>query len=222
MKIFASNINSCVIVKKAGESSMSCTLSIEPNDRAEPSVVKSRQHIYQDLMARADQSPNSVWLAQIIASWSVGDGVLPDSLGLSQAQFQQLIDRTFPGYQLATQAFSGSCLDFSRMLEKQDLEILLGQFAVNPGEETEWLIAMIVAACLGSDHLWQDLGLWARADLSAMLGYNFPELLVRNSKDMKWKKFLYKQLCEAEGLYVCRAPSCEVCKDYPQCFGPED
>lgn len=201
---------------------MSCTLSIEPNDRAEPSVVKSRQHIYQDLMARADQSPNSVWLAQIIASWSVGDGVLPDSLGLSPAQFQQLIDRTFPGYQLAMQAFSGSSLDFSRMLEKQDLEILLAQFAANPGVETEWLIAMIVAACLGSDHLWQDLGLWARADLSAMLGYNFPELLVRNSKDMKWKKFLYKQLCEAEGLYVCRAPSCEVCKDYPQCFGPED
>lgn len=201
---------------------MSCTLSIEPNDRAEPSVVKSRQHIYQDLMARADQSPNSVWLAQIIASWSVGDGVLPDSLGLSPAQFQQLIDRCFPGYLLAPEASSGSCLDFSRMLEKQDLEILLAQFAANPGTETEWLIAMIVAACLGSDHLWQDLGLWSRTDLSAMLGYNFPELLVRNSKDMKWKKFLYKQLCEAEGLYVCRAPSCEVCKDYPQCFGPED
>lgn len=201
---------------------MSCTLSIEPNDRAKPSVVKSRQHIFQDLMACADQSPNSVWLAQIIASWRVGDGVLPDSLGLSPVQFQQLIDRYFPGYQLATQAFSGSCLDFSRMLEKQDLEILLAQFAANPGTETEWLIAMIVAACLGSDHLWQDLGLWSRTDLSAMLGYNFPELLVRNSKDMKWKKFLYKQLCEAEGLYVCRAPSCEVCKDYPQCFGPED
>jgi nitrogen fixation protein NifQ len=173
-------------------------------------------------MARADQSPNSVWLAQIIASWSVGDGVLPDSLGLSPAQFQQLIDRCFPGYLLAPEASSGSCLDFSRMLEKQDLEILLAQFAANPGTETEWLIAMIVAACLGSDHLWQDLGLWSRTDLSAMLGYNFPELLVRNSKDMKWKKFLYKQLCEAEGLYVCRAPSCEVCKDYPQCFGPED
>lgn len=201
---------------------MSCTLTMAPNDRVEPSVMKSRQHIYQDLMACADQSPNSVWLAQIIASWSVGDGVLPDSLGLSPAQFQQLLDRYFPGYALAAQACSGSSLDYSRMLEKQDLEILLGQFAANPGAETEWLIALIVAACLGSDHLWQDLGLWSRTDLSAMLGYNFPELLVRNSKDMKWKKFLYKQLCEAEGLYVCRAPSCEVCKDYPQCFGPED
>jgi len=161
-------------------------------------------------------------LAQIIASWSVGDGVLPDRLGLNPTQFEQLIDSYFPGYPLASQAFSGSSLDYSRMLEKRDLEILLAQFAANPCTETDWLIAMIVAACLGSDHLWQDLGLWSRSDLSAMLGYNFPQLLIRNSKDMKWKKFLYKQLCEAEGLYVCRAPSCEVCKDYSQCFGAEE
>jgi nitrogen fixation protein NifQ len=38
---------------------------------------------------------------------------------------------------------------------------------------------------------------------------------------MKWKKFLYRQLCLEEGIYVCRAPSCEVCKDYDLCFGPE-
>jgi nitrogen fixation protein NifQ len=108
------------------------------------------------------------------------------------------------------------------MLEKQDLEQLLRQFALVKTTETEWLISIIVAACLGSDHLWQDLGLWSRSELSALLNHNFPELAVRNSKDMKWKKFLYKQLCEAEGLFVCRAPSCEVCKDYPVCFGPED
>ena len=202
---------------------MNCILAIQPTNRTEPTVMKkSRQHIYQDLMACAGQSPNRVWLAQIIASWSVGAGVLPDSLGLSPGQFQQLLDHYFPGYPLAEQAYSGSSLDYSRMLEKQDLEILLAQFASQSGLETEWLIAMIVAACLGNDHLWQDLGLWSRSDLSALMAHNFPELMNRNSKDMKWKKFLYKQLCEAEGLYVCRAPSCEVCKDYQQCFGPED
>jgi nitrogen fixation protein NifQ len=39
---------------------------------------------------------------------------------------------------------------------------------------------------------------------------------------MKWKKFLYKQLCEEEGLYVCRAPSCQVCVDYERCYGSEE
>lgn len=182
----------------------------------------SREQHFQALQNCADGSANCLWLAQIISSWQVGAGMLPDNLGLTPSEFQQLIARCFPGYHLNETAFSGVKLDFSRMLEKQDVETLLRQFAARQHQETEWLIAIIVAACLGSDHLWQDLGLWSRSDLSAMLQHNFPELTVLNHKDMKWKKFIYKQLCEAEGLYVCRAPSCEVCKDYPQCFGPED
>jgi nitrogen fixation protein NifQ len=51
---------------------------------------------------------------------------------------------------------------------------------------------------------------------------NFPSLAARNDKNMKWKKFFYKQLCDAEGIYVCRSPSCEVCVDYAQCFAPEE
>ncbi|MEQ1486608.1 nitrogen fixation protein NifQ [Methyloglobulus sp.] len=39
--------------------------------------------------------------------------------------------------------------------------------------------------------------------MSAMLRYNFPELVAKNNKDMKWKKFLYRQLCEAERRYFC-------------------
>ncbi len=182
----------------------------------------SRQEYYDELISHANSSPNSHWLAQMLASWLVGDGVLPDCLGLSPDQFQNMLQQTFPGYNLSPNAVSGHCTDFSRMLEKQDLEQLLRQSTHQPYAESEWLISILVAACLGNDHLWQDLGLWNRSELSAMLNHNFPELATRNSKDMKWKKFLYKQLCEAEGLYVCRAPSCEVCKDYPQCFGPED
>lgn len=182
----------------------------------------TRQRYYDELMACSDRSANCIWLARIIASWLVGEGVLPDRLGLDQSQFRALLKQHFSGHALAERALSGKNPDFSRMLEKQDLEQLLRQFSTAESAETEWLIAIIVAACLGSDHLWQDLGLWSRQELSAMLRHNFPQLAERNNKDMKWKKFLYKQLCEAEGLYVCRAPSCEVCRDYPQCFGPED
>ena len=181
----------------------------------------ARACVYQSLLVCSRGSANSLWLAQIIASWQVGEGVLPDELGLSTRQFNRLRVCCFPGFALDRQAVSGNQLDFSRMLEKQDLEQLLRQFAVEQSEEIEWLISLIVAACLGSDHLWQDLGLWSRNDLSALIKHNFPELSARNSNNMKWKKFLYKQLCEAEGLYVCRAPSCEVCKDFDQCFGDE-
>ena len=49
-----------------------------------------------------------------------------------------------------------------------------------------------------------------------------PGLARANTGDMKWKKFLYRRLCANEGIYVCPAPSCGVCKDYAKCFGPEN
>ena len=182
----------------------------------------TREQCYRYLTERSIRSPNVHWLAQIIASWRAGEGVLPDFLGLEPYQFDHLLKRCFPGADIERQAQSGKNLDFSRMLEREDLEKLLSKFRSSAVAESEWIAAIIVSACLGSDHLWQDLGLWSRKELSALLAHNFPDLAALNTKDMKWKKFLYKQLCEAEGLYLCRAPSCEVCVDYRQCFGPED
>lgn len=181
-----------------------------------------RQQWFDRLTANPYSSPNQQWLAKITASWLCGQSVLPDFLGLEPAQFDQLINTFFSAVPIPIKAPSGIQLDFSRMLEKEDLITLLRAFSRESSPETDWVIGLIVSACLGSDHLWQDLGLWNRRELSALLSYNFPALAARNNKDMKWKKFLYKQLCEAEGLYLCRAPSCEVCTDYDNCFGPEE
>jgi nitrogen fixation protein NifQ len=79
----------------------------------------------------------------------------------------------------------------------------------------------LAVACLGDQHLWQDLQFGSRAELSAMMRHWFPALVARNHQDMKWKKFLYKQLCERENLFICKAPSCDQCSDRPACFGPE-
>jgi nitrogen fixation protein NifQ len=181
-----------------------------------------REQLYFRLTSTAMVSPNHEWLACMMASWCVGQGVLPDLLGLELEQFNVLKTYFFPGCSIPEQAPSGNTLDFNRMLEKDDLVKLLKQFSKADNSETDWIIGIIVAGCLGSDHLWQDLGLWSRSQLSAMLHYNFPMLAKKNDQDMKWKKFLYKQLCVEEGLYLCRAPSCEVCIDYPKCFGPEE
>jgi nitrogen fixation protein NifQ len=189
---------------------------------AAPQLQDDREYIYNMIKPESSTNPNRNWLAFMIASWSAGQGVLPDFLGLEVGQFYALNSYFFPECKLPHQAPSGSKLDFSRMLEKADLVNLLKHYAKPETVEIDWMIAIIVAGCLGSDHLWQDLGLWSRPQLSAMLQYNFPELAGKNDKDMKWKKFLYKQLCEAEGLYLCRAPSCEVCIDYPKCFGSEE
>lgn len=187
-----------------------------------PQAQDVRSVMYRRLKSYPLPTPNSEWLAYMLASWCAGQGVLPDYLGLASEQFNQMRASLFPDIDLPTLAPSGSVLDYSRMLEKEDLVNLLKHYAQAETTETDWLIAVIVGGCLGNDHLWQDLGLWSRQQLSAMLQHNFPELAAKNNKDMKWKKFLYKQLCEEEGIYVCRAPSCEVCIDYPKCFGSED
>jgi len=89
--------------------------------------------------------------------------------------------------------------------------------------EQRYAVAEAVAwACLGDDHLWQDLQLLRRSALSALLTHWFPTLAARNTADMKWKKFLYLQLCERAQIRACRAPSCGVCSDYAHCFGSEE
>jgi nitrogen fixation protein NifQ len=101
------------------------------------------------------------------------------------------------------------------------LQLLLDHRAV--ADEHHRRVAHLVAtACMGGDHLWQDLGLPERKALSALLTGHFPLLAAKNTGDMKWKKFFYKQLCEREGINACRAPSCAACRDYANCFGEEE
>ena len=184
--------------------------------------IDNRELIYTQLTLQPIRSPNHQWLAYMVASWCVGNSVLPDYLGLTSHDFSALTACYFTDYPLSEHAPSGKQLDFERMLERQDLIDLLKHYSLPDVVETDWVIGILVAGCLGDDHLWHDLGLWSRTQLTALLNYNFPELAAKNTQDMKWKKFLYKQLCEHEGLYLCRAPSCAVCVDYSKCYGSEE
>ncbi|MGE0071809.1 MAG: nitrogen fixation protein NifQ [Thiomonas sp.] len=108
--------------------------------------------------------------------------------------------------------------------EIEDIAALLLEAAdaQRDADAARWLAQIIAAACLGDDHLWQDLRLRSRADLSLLLHGWFPALAARNVNNMKWKKFFYKQLCERAELHICKSPSCAACSDYSLCFGPEE
>lgn len=84
------------------------------------------------------------------------------------------------------------------------------------------VILWMAEACMGQNHLWQDMGLPNREALSLLIKTHFPTLFAKNTGNMKWKKFFYKQLCEREEIMICKSPSCSVCVDYQLCFGPED
>lgn len=84
------------------------------------------------------------------------------------------------------------------------------------------LATAIARRALRPDHLWQDLGLFDRSELNRLLARHFPTLHAGNTANMRWKKYFYRKLCEAEGFSLCSAPSCAQCDDFRDCFGAED
>lgn len=161
--------------------------------------------------------PNRSLLASLIAGQRAGEGCLPPDLGLGEAVFHHLLTLYFP-----TSLIGGTPRPIEAIPEWGDLQqqLLEHRAGISP---SELLLANIVAtACAGRDHLWQDLGLRNRAELSELMWRNFPALAAANTGDMKWKKFLYRQFCSREGIYVCPAPSCGQCQEYAKCFGPEN
>ena len=177
---------------------------------------------YERIMSHAAGESNHQALASMLTSWQEGRGMMPDFLGLTPSDFAALIDFHFPGLMLESLAQPGRQADHDRSDEYQDVLKLLQDNRAHSCDSENAMAMMVSQACQGQDHLWQDMGLWSRTQLSALMLRNFPSLAQCNTQNMKWKKFIYKQLCNAEGIYTCRAPSCEVCVDYDACFGPED
>lgn len=113
----------------------------------------------------------------------------------------------------------------SRKDEVEDLMALLVEHAdpsAGPKAARHHVAWLIACASLGDGHLWQDMGLPSRDALSLLINCWFPALAARNVDNMKWKKFLYRQLCVKEEILICKTPSCSLCSDQGLCFGPED
>ena len=105
--------------------------------------------------------------------------------------------------------------------EFSDILRLLLDHATVLDEATGQVARFIAFSSLMENHLWQDMRLKDRDELSDIMRTYFGPLATKNTADMKWKKFFYKQICEREGFMLCKSPSCGVCVDYYKCFGPE-
>jgi len=158
---------------------------------------------------------------------AMDQGMYPARMfSLGDTQFAGLLDRYFPGawhdlFAVEARASAESACPSFREDEIQDLVALLLDHRSRNGDEETWLAYAIAIGCMGGNHLWQDLGLTGRQDLSDLLRNHFAALHDKNVANMKWKKFFYKQLCDRAEVSLCKAPSCQVCDDYPKCFGPE-
>lgn len=177
---------------------------------------------YDWLMSGAarDADPFDAHVAASILALALQEGDLCAQCGLSAAGLAELAETLFPRRQLALLAKAHGAAH-AREVEEESLCELLCQNASPDSTLAGLFAAMIARRAMEPDHLWQDLGLRNREELSDLLTRHFGPLAGRNTDNMKWKRFFYRTICESEGFVLCPVPVCTECRDYDMCFGPE-
>lgn len=144
-----------------------------------------------------------------------------EALGLSAEQLKNLVRRYFPlsGWQPHPRKTDAVLPD----INPQVRDLLRGHVPTSPDPEgAGWLADILAARAAQPGHLWVAMGLLERPQLSAAIGRLLPTLLAANDKGMRWKRFLFKQVCDLNGGTMCKSPVCGDCSDYALCFAPEE
>jgi len=183
-------------------------------------VARARHPDYAELM-RASRFPADLRTAAFAGVITQALALHRDTLirGMTERSFQSLMRSCFPGVQLRNDRLATA--ESPAVDEFDDLLTLLLEHRAHDGEVGKWLSFAIASAAMQENHLWQDMGLPNRSLLSQLLRENYPALAARNTGDMKWKKFFYRQLCERAGVMICKSPNCAQCCDYALCFSAE-
>lgn len=142
-----------------------------------------------------------------------------ETIGLDHQALSRLFTHMFP--HTAPLFLKDGEVSLSRSDDELILIDLLKRCGTTGSSLEALLAAMIARRALRPHHLWQDLGLQNREELSRLMARHFAPLSARNSKDMKWKKFLYRTICRDTAYSLCMAPSCGDCDDFSICFDEE-
>jgi nitrogen fixation protein NifQ len=142
---------------------------------------------------------------------------IPDCLGVEEEEFRNL--SAYLGFRPKDLG------PLKRIKPADDEELMVRELLLQncSGEKrlVDWMSCILARRALEANHLWEDLGLAARADLSVLMGRHFGPLAAKNTRNMRWKKFLYRSMCEAEGFTMCPSPTCDSCTEFSICYGDE-
>lgn len=174
-----------------------------------PGIAPEDRHLFACLLVVASQEPFGT----------------AHSLGLTGTALAHLVDTFFPGM---AQAVSSKDPRPSRRPPEPNSDvraILLSHVRRDENRRaipaSIWLARIIAARASHPGHLWTAMGLFERPELTAAIRRHLPTLAEANSRGMRWKRFLFKQVCDLGGSFMCKAPDCGVCSDYALCFGGE-
>lgn len=168
----------------------------------------------------SDESFDRHVLASILALGATEPGPLSGRVGLSEAELDSLCALFFPNGRLAGSRES----EVADAVDLDEIELvreLLLSNRSSAGDCGRWLAAMVARRALEPNHLWEDLGLRERSELTRLIQRHFAPLAARNDKNMRWKRFIYRMMCENDGFVMCSTPVCTSCADYNLCYGAE-
>jgi nitrogen fixation protein NifQ len=157
--------------------------------------------------------------ASILAAAVMDGGLLVERVGLAEQDLNALLARCFPSAKVRAFAWpkSDAIVDDETIMVR---DLLLAHRSTE-NEIGCWLAAMVARRAMEPNHLWEDLGLRERAELSRLFTRHFAPLATRNTRNMRWKRFFYRMLCEDDGFVMCTTPVCTQCNDFDLCFGEE-
>jgi nitrogen fixation protein NifQ len=157
--------------------------------------------------------------ASILAVAAAEEGAVAERAGLTAGDLSAVLAKWFPRIQnIDTHWNEASRAEDDEVAMVRDL--LLGHRS-SDGDAGRWLAAMIARRAVEPNHLWEDLGLRDRSELTRLLARHFGPLAIRNTRNMRWKRFFYRMLCEDDGMVMCTTPVCTQCNDFELCFGDE-
>lgn len=156
--------------------------------------------------------------ASILAVAALEGGPLAAAVGLAAEELQELVARWFPHALYAAAGWTGEAEEDEEVAMVRDL-LMANRTSVS--DECRWLAHMVARRALAANHLWEDLGLRERCELTRLLERHFAPLASRNTRGMRWKRFFYRMMCEDDGFLMCATPVCTDCRDFADCFGDE-
>ena len=158
-------------------------------------------------------------LASILALASTEGGNLAARAGLTEAELGEVFSHCF-----AARTVVSSSDGSTSLVDADEMEIVRALLMENRSSEGNcghWLASMIARRAMEPNHLWEDLGLRERSELTRLIARHFSPLALRNDKNMRWKRFIYRMMCEDDGFVMCSTPVCSNCADYELCYGAE-
>lgn len=175
---------------------------------APPGVSAEDRHLFACLLTVAGRDPYETALA----------------LGLEREELATLQQHFFPEWDTdigstllvpATETFPEINTDVRDLLRSHATPL------DNSPPISLWLSKILAARAALPGHLWIAMGLFERPQLSAAIRRHLPSVYAANDKNMRWKRFFFKQVCDMNGGTLCKAPNCGECSDYALCFADE-